>query len=73
MSDAPIDRRSADWQAVRRRAEAEVEKARDELERHATPQAVTDHLRGRVAAFREVLTWADEPRRPSEPVPGYDV
>lgn len=50
-----IDPHSATWRAIEKRAAAAIEEYRASLEAQGLPLAETEHLRGRIAAWREIL------------------
>jgi hypothetical protein len=59
---AKIDVHSPDWREVDARLREAIENARDALERQAKDHEATTLLRGKIAAYRDVLTWPEHGR-----------
>lgn len=60
-----VNTSGADWIIVRRWLNTEIEAAQSRLESPALDFTLTQFERGRLAAWRSVLDWA-EPRKPPE-------
>lgn len=56
-----IDRGSDTWRELNRDCTAKIEAMRNTLEQCDLPHADAQYLRGRIAAYRDVLGLADRP------------
>ena len=70
MADS-IDPNSPTWRAVAYWANSEIEAARIALETTATPQAETEHQRGRIAQLRRLLQLTQPRPVMPDAGPGY--
>lgn len=59
-----IDRHSDAWRVVAAWAGEELSDASERIEEIGVGPAETENLRGRIAALRELLAMADEPKPP---------
>ena len=66
-----IDPHSATWLAVRERADKGVSTALDALSTEGTSERDADTLRGRIAAYRDILKLAEPPREITSTNPLY--
>lgn len=57
-----ISKQSPDWLAVKRRCDEEIALAQVLIESPGFGPVETEFQRGRIAAFREVLKFPDEPK-----------
>lgn len=74
MAMFKIERTSETWAAVEEAAKRQIRDLRDDLERSLDPM-VTEHLRGKIAAFRSVLDLG-KPKQEAPPAVdtgGYGV
>lgn len=65
-----INRASHEWRTIAAEAEKIMVKARQRLEEPSLPPLDTEHLRGKIAAMKQLLALADE--QPAIPVPTRD-
>lgn len=69
-----IDRQSLTWRQVEAWTRAEIQHARDRLERRNLDERSSDFDRGRIAALRDLLAMAEPDAGPAvAPIPEPDL
>jgi hypothetical protein len=73
MSRKVIDPNGPEWLNVKRRVTEELNAAREEMEAACLPPAETEHLRGKIAAFRWLLALEEAETQIPSAAPNYSL